>query len=348
MAMSRRDPSISRRVNKRVLTASVTSVGIALAASLYPIPGESSLLDLFPPQGGSTQSGPPADQLHIVLVDRDAADGLPSTMWHLTFQQSLGGDPAMAAIIADLAAETLSDFVDIYGFPAVILALNTLARSDMMIPGGGHGGWGGLPLGPSQGVMPTLLILLDFLGRELPALFVTDSPAFVAMVWPAVLRSLGLLVATEPTPAEGQMSAAATAEHDAEHAATPLPEPTHSEPASVPEPAPSHQANPLSEPESPIADFRETTTEAAPVTAPTAGAPGPNAEGDGDGTPQDAVIVDVDPGDAVEEPLDVQPAENTPTSEPDPSQANVRPEPEDNPPQDDPPDDDGPDDPAGE
>ncbi|WP_157546218.1 hypothetical protein [Mycobacterium sp. IS-1742] len=341
--MLHRAPSAAQRVNKRVVTASVVSVGVALAASLYPIPGDSGLLDLFPPNADSTQKQQAANALVVELVDHDTGDGLPAIALAAALERLLDGDPAMAAVIAELPADTLTELAATYGVPALMLALNTLAGTVPMIPGGGHGGWGGAPLGSTQGVLPALLILLEFLGEELPALLVAGSPAFVAAVWPAVLRSLEVLVGAGPAPAGAETSTAGVTVSDPAPASAPPPDAPSTGPTPdfeiartyeiAADPAPGFTAVDLSH------TAAVTTTSIDPTTPPVDDAGIPST------APAEPVL-DIDPVDVVEDITDLEPEESavddTPTAEPDPPQETSRTEPQDEPAGDSPAGDDPP------
>lgn len=336
--MLQRDPSTARRANKRVVTASIASVGLALAASLYPIPGDSRLLDLFPPKADSAQLQPSADALQVGLVEHGTGDGYSATALRAALDRSLpDGDSAMAAIVADIPAETLSELVAIYGMPNLMLALNTLVvGSAPSMTGGAHGAWGGSPLGSGHSVLPALVMLLDFLGGELPALFVTRSPTFVATVWSAVLRSLDVLVA-EAAPVAG--ATAAAAEPYAEAATSQASVPMVSDPEPTPEPEPSYQAEAVSEQEFTDVDMAQRAAFTTPRTDLTT-VPVNELDTEGENTPQNKAVTDINPDNASEKSTDPEPTapavENTPTDEPDPPEETSRTEPENDPPDDDP------------
>lgn len=75
--MLHRAPSRAQRANKRVIGASVVSVGLALSASLYPLPGDSRLLDLFPPEGSGSESRSPGGGLvQLQFTDHDMFDAI--------------------------------------------------------------------------------------------------------------------------------------------------------------------------------------------------------------------------------------------------------------------------------
>ncbi|KUI23139.1 hypothetical protein AU195_17925 [Mycobacterium sp. IS-1496] len=341
--MLEQEASPARRGNKRVIAASVVSVGLAISASLYPIPGDSRLLDLFPSEENRTQSQQAADPLLVQLADHYLDGDLSAVALQATLEALLEGDPAMAAAVAEIPAETLDDFAAAYGLPNLMLALNTLARFMPMIAGGGHGGWGSTPPGLDQGVLPALLMLLEFLEGELPALLVTGSPGLVTKVWPVVLRSLDLLVGAAAGPADAAGTTAAMAQPGAERAAAPPPEPPPADPPTTPDFTPTHQTEAVSAPAFTDVVVSQTATVAATSTDPT---PTPLDDPGTESTSQNEPVVDLDPIDVVEDITDLEPEESavddTPTADPDPdpSQGTTRTEPDNEPPADNGPKDD--------
>lgn len=338
--MLHRAPSRAQRANKRVIGASVVSVGLVLSAALYPLPGDSRLLDLFPPEGGASPLRSPGSSLvQLQLTDRDMFDAITASALPEVIRELLNGGPTMVPGFDDLSVATLNALVETYGLPNLVLALNTLARIAPLVAGGGHG-WSGPPIDVGQGVLPTLVILLDFLQQELPALFVAGSPALVVMVMPAVLRSLGILAAPAPPPPGPTVSTFAG--------------PPVADPGPNLEPAPSHDPVPPPEP----------TPVSAPTYAPQVAVQDQVFTPTPEPLPEVPAVVTVlsttDPapelpletreplqpggidGDPVEEPSDPDPPataepDDTATAEPDPPQQTQQNEPEENKPDDNPP-----------
>lgn len=332
-----RELSAPRRPSKRVITASVAAVALALSASLYPIPSDSRLLELFPPKDQSTQAKSSTPLLLELMQHDEVGDEggeAYSDVLHSELAALLGGDPAVAAAIAEIPTEDLNEFIEAHGVPKLVLALTTLMATTPLLggEGGGRGGGGGAiapTLDLTQGLVVALQTLLEFMSRELPALFDAGSPALVVMVWPAVLRALDDLV-TETAALAETAPTAAVAGDTPESAAAAAAAPPSADPPATPPP----DSGPLPETTRTFAVTEETKSLQEPAFSPTAtpemlseepsfASPQPTVEpkADSGGSSPEEIVVE-EPAGQEEEPTpshtDEPDPKDTSTAEPDP------------------------------
>jgi hypothetical protein len=154
----------SERSANRAVGAAIVAGGLALSVSLYPLPGESPLLELFPPKQELSEFPKSVD---FKFMNRKLQDFSTLEVRDLAkvvelLDHTLPGFPTDAFL----------DLVKTYGVRDVVKSLELLksfeplTRSVPGFSGGGGGGGGGSPGDPTD-VLPAWVMLLEFLKQNL-------------------------------------------------------------------------------------------------------------------------------------------------------------------------------------
>ena len=230
----------SGRPVNRTLGAAVAAGGLALSALLYPLPGDSQLLKLFPPNHKSPDLPKALDFSAVDLqnLDQMVPDLLSIDSHGLARLVDLGQK-------LDLPTPVLLGLAQTYGVANVVMLLDSLAQTIATASGGGGGGGGGSAGSPVAS--PILLTLLDVLRQNSPGRLVNGWSEFVGAVVPQVLRRMGIPAAAaavqQPEAKLATVAGTAAPAPNQEPAPIPSPEPQpvsvqQSGPALRPEPAP--------------------------------------------------------------------------------------------------------------
>ena len=230
----------SGRPVNRTLGAAVAAGGLALSALLYPLPGDSQLLKLFPPNHKSSDlpKAPDFSAVDLQNLDQMVPDLLSIDSHDLARLVDLGQN-------LDLPTPVLLGLVQTYGVANVVMLLDSLAQTIATASGGGGGGGGGSAGSPVAS--PILLTLLDVLRQNSPGRLVNGWSEFVGAVVPQVLRRMGIPAAAaavqQPEAKLATVAGTAAPAPNQEPAPIPSPEPQpvsvqQSGPALRPEPAP--------------------------------------------------------------------------------------------------------------
>jgi hypothetical protein len=192
------------RSASRAVGAAIVAGGLAFSVSLYPLPGKSQLLELFPPKHELSEFPQLADAR---LLNRELPDF--STLELPDFVKLV---ELLNHNFPDLRTDALLDLVKTYGLPdlvrslELVKSLGSLTQSFPGFSGGGGGGGGGSADVPPN-VLPALVMLLQFLKQNLP----DSSGHGLSVVLTNVAQALGTpLTPAGPLP-ESAVSAPAQA-----------------------------------------------------------------------------------------------------------------------------------------
>ncbi|BCI53988.1 hypothetical protein NIIDNTM18_32660 [Mycolicibacterium litorale] len=275
----------------RAVGAAICAGVLALGASLYPLPGGSQLLDLFPAEEGDPDSlaTAPTEPVAFRVADNEILDETGEFELASALLPLVHYDIGILAEIAALPPSALRELVRTYGLPNLALALDALIHG---YPSGGWvGEWAAPQPNPATGLLPGLLMVLDFLCPVVRAVAPAPPPAPAEPVVTPVVREASPAPAPDPEfdplPVAVQSFTVLTAPAD----------PPALEPVVSPPPTPS----------------------AEPVAAPTSEAAPPTEEENSEAVEEfgelpDLVTSTSEPG--TEEPEDPGPAEKTPDPEP--------------------------------
>jgi hypothetical protein len=185
-----RRPGEPERSASRAVGAAIVAGGLAFSVSLYPLPGKSQLLELFPPKHELSEFPQLADAR---LLNRELPDF--STLELPDFVKLV---ELLNHNFPDLRTDALLDLVKTYGLPdlvrslELVKSLGSLTQSFPGFSGGGGGGGGGSADVPPN-VLPALVMVLQFLKQNLP-----DSSGHGLSV---VLTNVAQALGTPLTPA---------------------------------------------------------------------------------------------------------------------------------------------------
>jgi hypothetical protein len=192
------------RSASRAVGAAIVAGGLAFSVSLYPLPGKSQLLELFPPKHELSEFPQLADAR---LLNRELPDF--STLELPDFVKLV---ELLNHNFPDLRTDALLDLVKTYGLPdlvrslELVKSLGSLTQSFPGFSGGGGGGGGGSADVPPN-VLPALVMVLQFLKQNLP----DSSGHGLSVVLTNVAQALGTpLTPAGPLP-ESAVSAPAQA-----------------------------------------------------------------------------------------------------------------------------------------
>ena len=192
------------RSASRAVGAAIVAGGLAFSVSLYPLPVESQLLELFPPKHELSEFPQLADAR---LLNRELPDF--STLELPDFVKLV---ELLNHNFPDLRTDALLDLVKTYGLPDLVRSLELLmslgspTHSFPGFSGGGGGGGGGSAHVPPN-VLPALVMLLQFLKQNLP----DSSGHGLSVVLTNVAQALGTPLTPAGPPPESAVSAPAQA-----------------------------------------------------------------------------------------------------------------------------------------
>ena len=136
------------RFANRAVGAAIVAGGLAFSVSLYPLPGESQLLDPFPPKHELSEVPKSVD---FKFVNRKLPDFSTLELPDLVKLVDL-----LNHTLPDLQADALLDLVKTYGLPDLVKSLELLESVESLrhsFPGFSGGGGGGSPDVPTD-VLP--------------------------------------------------------------------------------------------------------------------------------------------------------------------------------------------------
>ncbi|WP_193046545.1 hypothetical protein [Mycolicibacterium baixiangningiae] len=180
----------SERSTNRAVGAAIVAGTLALGASLVPLPGDSALLDLLMPGEGISDV-----RDLITSVNPGQAIAGAATL-ELPDLLKLVGDLANADL-SGLRAQSILELVRTYGLADVVNSLGLLMsdgsfRPDLTWPSPGGGGGGGGGMGIPVDVLSNLMVLLDFLLKNVPTYGGQSLTAIITTVLPALVMALDM------------------------------------------------------------------------------------------------------------------------------------------------------------
>ena len=204
-----RHRSEHERPASRVVGAALVAGGLALSASLYPLPDGPHLSDIFTPDQESSSEASKVDGSPFVKYTFVNFPAL--TLPELVRLVELNRD------FPDLATGDLLELVTTYGLSDVVKSLEVLQSFSLRptFPGP-SGGSGGARSAGSGAVLPPLVILLEYLKQNPPALSGLNLLDAVTSIVSTLAQSLGISSALPaPQPDAQTWALAAVAEFTA-------------------------------------------------------------------------------------------------------------------------------------
>jgi hypothetical protein len=193
----------SDRSAHRAIGAAIVAGGLAFSVSLYPLPDQSQLLELYPPKGALSDFPKLIDvksaNHKLAAITADGLSDFPKLFDFLNTN------------FQDFPTAGLLDLVNTLGLPASATSLDVLKSLESFqhtFPGasGGGGGGGGGSAGIPVDVLPALLVWLEFLQQHFPTLGLADV---LTNVLPAFGKLFAVAIPSAPTASVGTMSIAA-------------------------------------------------------------------------------------------------------------------------------------------
>ena len=231
------------RSTSRIVSAAIVGVGLTFSASLYPLPGQWPLLELWQAEQGQSPGLPGLMESSSAKPIIDLANVELPTLVHL------------AQILEDefppFRTDVLLKSVERSGVTNVVRSLEVLAASgvltrDYAAPLGAFGGAGGGG-GPSAGlppIPPELAQLLEML-KQLPLYLIEGLSDVIATLFPALIGSAPIQHVTQVLSVVASTAAPGALE-------LPAPPPTVATPTAAP-PPPAVPVSAQPEPAAPLA-----------------------------------------------------------------------------------------------